>query len=394
VSIGSASDVRALYVHVPFCERKCEYCDFMSVAGKRAEREYSGALQGEIRMLGERCPGITLDTVFFGGGTPSFIDPELLAGILREVRSAFRVDRNAEVTLEANPSSTDRGRAAAWLEAGFNRVSIGVQSLEADALRFLGRVHDARRALSAIGEVRDAGFSAVNCDLIYAVPRLGDARWRRTLQRVIAAAPDHVSCYELTVEAGTPLHVSVARGAVTPVAGWRALRQHRIAVDELAAAGYAQYEVSNFARRDARCRHNLVYWTGGHYLAAGVAAHGHLPASVALTAGVVDHTADAASVRYWHGRGIAAYIAAIDAGDLPVHGVELITAATRERERLILGLRLRDGVSIDDARARSAAELLMDRGLLEAAGTRVRTTARGEAVLNQVALMLTEDLAA
>ena len=142
------------------------------------------------------------------------------------------------------------------------------------------------------------------------MPHLGDARWRRTLQRVVAAAPDHVSCYELTVEPGTPLHVAVARGAVTPVAGSRALRQHRIAIDELDAAGYPQYEVSNFSHPGAECRHNLVYWSNGYYLAAGVGAHGHLPAAAA-PALALDADASAVAIRFWHGRGITAYVSAV-----------------------------------------------------------------------------------
>ena len=152
-----------------------------------------------------------------------------------------------------------------------------MQSLEADALRFLGRVHDADRALAAVGEVRAAGFTSINCDLIYAVPGLGDTRWRRTLERVIAAGPTHVSCYELTVEPGTPLHTRCGAGLVTPVDGARSIRQHRIAVEVLEAAGYEQYEVSNFATPGEACRHNLVYWHNGYYLAAGVGAHGHVP---------------------------------------------------------------------------------------------------------------------
>ena len=391
---AAVPEVRALYVHIPFCERKCEYCDFASMAGKRAEHEYVAALRAEIRMLGQRFPGVTLDTVFFGGGTPSFIEPALLAGVLDEVRSAFVIAAGAEVTLEANPSSTSRERAETWLGAGFNRVSVGVQSLEADTLRFLGRVHDARRALDAISELRDAGFGSVNCDLIYAIPGLGDTRWRRTLQRVVAAAPDHVSCYELTVELGTPLHVAVARGTVAPVAGSRALRQHRVAIDELAAAGYAQYEVSNFARPGAQCRHNLVYWTNSYYLAAGVGAHGHVPA-VAASAFAIKGGGPAVAIRYWHSRGITAYIRAVAANRLPVQDMELISAAAHEYERLMLGLRLRDGVSITEPRVRRVADVLLRRGLLEVApGSRLRTTARGEAVLNQVALLLTDELAA
>src|SRR5579872_6121253 len=277
--MAGRSDVRSLYVHIPFCERKCEYCDFTSVAGTTGSEAYMDSLSTEIRRLGERLGPLTLDTVFIGGGTPSLVDPTSLATLVATVRSTFDVAGDAEFTMEANPSSITEQRAGVWRQAGVNRISIGVQSLEADALTFLGRVHDAERAIAAVGEVRTAGFTSINCDLIYAVPGLGDTRWRRTLGRVIEAGPTHVSCYELTVEPGTPLHTSVRRGLVTPVDAARSIRQHRIAVAVLEAAGYEQYEVSNFAIPGEACRHNLVYWHNGYYIAAGVGAHGHVPAA-------------------------------------------------------------------------------------------------------------------
>jgi oxygen-independent coproporphyrinogen III oxidase len=385
-------DVRSLYLHIPFCERKCEYCDFTSVAGATGSVAYMNALVAEVRHLGECLGRLTLDTVFIGGGTPSLVEPELLAGLVATVRATFSVAAGAEVTMEANPSSITAGRARVWKAAGVNRISIGVQSLEADALRFLGRVHDADRALAAVAEVREAGFTSINCDLIYAVPGLGDTRWRRTLERVVAAGPTHVSCYELTVEPGTPLHTRVRRGQVTPVEGARAMRQHRIAVDVLGGAGYDQYEVSNFAVAGEECRHNLVYWHNGYYAAAGVGAHGHLPAAAAAAIGL-DVEAGAVSVRHWHGRGIAAYGRAVRAGELPITGSEPVGPGMREQERVMLGLRLREGVRLDPSRL-DEARSLQGLGLLAVEGDRVRATEGGEALLNQVTLRLVGDRAA
>lgn len=389
---AACDDVRSLYLHIPFCERKCEYCDFTSVAGATGSGAYMDALGAEVRRLGDRLGTLSLDTVFIGGGTPSLVEPELLAGLVATVRSTFAVGAGAEVTMEANPSSISADRARVWRAAGVNRISIGVQSLEADALRFLGRVHDADRAVAAVAEVREAGFESINCDLIYAVPGLGDTRWRRTLERVVAAGPTHISCYELTVEPGTPLHTRVRRGLVTPVAGVRAMRQHRIAVELLGGAGYEQYEVSNFALPGEECRHNLVYWHNGYYAAAGVGAHGHLPAAAAAAIGLEVETG-AVSVRHWHGRGIAAYGRAIRAGESPLAGSEPVGPGMREQERVMLGLRLREGVrlgasSLDEARS------LEGLGLLAIEGDRVRATARGEALLNQVTLRLVGDRAA
>jgi oxygen-independent coproporphyrinogen III oxidase len=385
-------EVRSLYLHIPFCERKCEYCDFTSVAGATGSAAYMNALATEVRSLGERVGRLSLDTVFIGGGTPSLVDPTLLAELVDTVRSTFSLADGAEVTMEANPSSTNLDRARVWRQAGVNRISIGVQSLEADALRFLGRVHDADRALAAVEEVRAAGFTSINCDLIYAVPGLGDARWRRTLDRVAAAGSTHISAYELTVEAGTPLHTRVRRGLVTPVDGTRSIRQHRIAVETLEGAGYEQYEVSNFATHGEACRHNLVYWHNGYYLAAGVGAHGHVPVAAAAALGLASEP-DTVSVRYWHGRGIAAYGRAIRTGGLGVTGSEPVGSVMREQERLMLGLRLREGVRIDGARIPEALSL-QGLGLLVVEGDRVRATVRGEAVLNQVTLRLVGDQAA
>jgi putative oxygen-independent coproporphyrinogen III oxidase len=344
------------------------------------------ALTTEVRRLGEQLGPLSLDTVFIGGGTPSLVEPELLAALIGTVRSTFSVAAGAEVTMEANPSSTSTERAHVWRGAGINRISIGVQSLEADALRFLGRVHDADRALAAVSEVRAAGFDSINCDLIYAVPGLGDTRWRRTLEQVVEAAPTHISCYELTVEPGTPLHTRVRRGLVTPVDGGRSIRQHRVAVELLEGAGYGQYEVSNFALPGHQSQHNLVYWRNGYYAAGGVGAHGHLPVAAAAALGL-EVEPGAVSVRYWHGRGIAAYGRAVRSGTLGVTGLEMVGPGLREQERLMLGLRLREGVRIDASRVEEARSL-EELGLLAVEGDLVRATTRGEAVLNQVTLRL------
>ena len=381
---SAAGRVASLYLHVPFCERRCEYCDFVSLAGREREAAYVAALRGEIRALAARFGPLELHTVFVGGGTPSFVDPGRLAGVLDEVRAGFVLAPGAEVTLEANPSSTTEARAAAWLEAGFNRVSIGIQSLQPDILAFLGRVHDRERAVAAVAEVRRAGFSRISCDLIYAVPGLDDARWRATLDEVAALGTGHVSAYELTVEPGTPLHASVRRGERPAVDPEAALRHHAIAIRTLAGAGLDQYEVSNFARPGEECRHNLVYWRRGHYLAAGLGAHGHLPAALAGAAGFAAPS-EAASLRYWHGRSLPAYLAACGdpSAGLPVAGWEAVGDAEAEAERVLLGLRLTEGLPVDAAWT-ARADPLVDAGLLWRRAGRIGTTARGQEVLDEV----------
>ncbi|HYA00214.1 MAG TPA: radical SAM family heme chaperone HemW [Candidatus Binatia bacterium] len=372
---------RSLYLHIPFCERRCEYCDFVSMPGRDGEAEYLERLRCEIRQLATRVGRLELDTVFVGGGTPSFVDPHRLGEVLDEVRAGFDLAADCEVTLEANPSSTTRARAREWLEAGFNRVSLGIQSLEPDILAFLGRVHDPSRAIAAVGEVRRAGFRRVSCDLIYAVPGLDDARWRSTLEGVVRLGPGHVSAYELTVEAGTPLHARVRRGASPAVDPEAALRQHRIAVEVLGSAGLRQYEVSNFAVPGEECRHNVGYWRRGHYLAAGLGAHAHLPVGLAPALGF-EAPAGAVSVRAWHGRSLPGYLR-VGGDRLAFAGWEPVDASQAEAERVMLGLRLSDGVTLAGSRLVRAAPLVRSELLWNAAG-RFGATERGQEVLDEL----------
>ena len=394
-SAEAAAGVRSLYIHVPFCERRCEYCDFASVAGLAGHEEYVAALRVEIGAVAERLPGVELDTVFVGGGTPSLLPPDLLAGILDEVRDGFRLAPGAEVTMEANPSSTDSRRARSWREAGVNRVSLGIQSLHPPALRFLGRVHDAARALAAVEELRSAGIERISTDLIYAVPGLDDDAWSDTLDRVLALGCDHLSAYELTVEPGTPLHRSVARGAVTPVGAEPALRQQRICLDRCAQAGLLRYEISNHARPGQECRHNLAYWANAWYLACGVGAHGHLPPAAAAALGMTPEGATiAAGIRYWHERHPAAYVRSVSARPAaPVAGMEAVSAADTESERVMVGLRrTAEGVALRGPGALAEARALAGEGMLEfdEAMARVRATERGAEVLDALVLRLVE----
>ncbi len=294
--------------------------------------------------------------------------------------------------MEANPSSITTGRALVWKAAGVNRVSIGVQSLEADTLRFLGRVHDADRALAAMAEVRDAGFTSINCDLIYAVPGLGDARWRRTLERVVAAGPTHISCYELTVEPGTPLHTQVRRGMVRPVDGVRSMRQHRIAVELLERAGYCAVRGEQLRARgrgvppQPRVLAQRVL-RGGRRRCARSPAGGCGGDDRARRRG----RRRLGALLAWAGnRGVRS---GDRRGRIPVAGSEPVGIEMREQERVMLGLRLREGVRIA-ASSLEEARALEGLGLIAIDGDRVRATARGEAVLNQVTLRLVGDQAA
>jgi len=382
---------RALYLHVPFCERLCPYCDFaVHLGGAGLHPRYVDAMALELDTLAETGAdpaGAPLTTVFIGGGTPSLLAPELLERLLERVRAGFGIAPGAEVTIEANPSGITSEAAVRWLAAGVTRVSLGVQSLDDDVLRQLGRSHDAATAVAAVERLRQAGVRHLSCDLIYAVPGRPAATFARSLERLLTLNPEHVSCYELTVETGTRLHRQVVRGLVRPPAAAAALRQHWWAVDRLEAAGLAQYEVSNFARPREQSRHNRVYWRGGTYWGVGAGAHGHLAVPLARRLGM-PVAPGAAAVRCWNQRSTPRYLAQVEREGQGRAGWEGVQAEQRRLERWLLGLRRREGVRLSTVHARAEAPQLAAAQLVTLDRERVRVTRRGAEVLDQIALRL------
>lgn len=375
----------SLYIHVPFCTVKCAYCDFNSYAAlEHLTGDWLGALLRELELWSERAANRRIETVFIGGGTPSLLEGEQIARLLDAARRCCDIADDAEITLEANPESVSETRMRDYRAAGVNRVSMGVQSLDADELRFLDRLHSAERAEQALSEIRSAGFDNVNLDLIYGLPKQRFETWRTTLERVAAWRPEHLSCYALTVEDGTPLAARVAAGAVVEadpdvvaeISTWTAAR--------LAEAGYEHYETSNYALPGRECRHNLNYWRCGDYIGVGPGAHGCFDGR-----------------RYSVVRRPAAYIRALatqTAGPegLPSPAIEEVEAVT-DRDAVIdaltLGLRLREGVDESRLRERhpdafaAAAPAIgwaLGASLLERRGGRLRLTPRGQAVANEV----------
>ena len=267
----------ALYDHIPFCETKCPYCDFNTYAGIEALMpSYVGALANEIAGWGKALERPPLRSVFFGGGTPSYLPTRDLTRLMRAVRAAFDLPRSAEVTLEANPGDTVRERLASIRRAGFNRVSIGVQSLDDEELRLLGRRHSAEQAKAGVMAAREAGFDNLNIDLIFGLPGQLVASWEHTLEEALALAPDHVSAYALTLEEGTPMAADVAAGRLREPDPDVGAEMYRLAQEVLADAGYVQYEVSNWAKPGRASVHNLAYWQGKPYLGVGPGAHSYL----------------------------------------------------------------------------------------------------------------------
>ncbi|MGH2603356.1 MAG: radical SAM family heme chaperone HemW, partial [Dehalococcoidia bacterium] len=274
---GSAQSLMSLYLHIPFCDHKCSYCDFNSYAGlDRLMPAFTEALVRELRLWAPRLRGRRVPTVFFGGGTPSLTPLPDLARITQTIRAEYRLDPEAEISLEANPGTVDLAYLRGLREIGINRLSIGVQSLDDGELRMLDRIHDAGTAIEAYEAARAAGFDNVNLDLIFGVAGQTLAGWERTLRRAIALAPEHLSLYALTIEEGTALAAQIARGiAPEPDADLQAAMYERTQ-DLMAAAGYEHYEISNWCRPGFACRHNLVYWQDGEWLGLGPGAHSHL----------------------------------------------------------------------------------------------------------------------
>jgi len=316
-----------LYVHVPFCQRRCSYCDFSIAVRKRIPvREYVDVLLKEAGNIGEA----ELETIYFGGGTPSLLPAEAISTLLHELTSPRRTPHPArEVTLEANPEDVTPNNAKAWRSAGVNRVSLGAQSFDDNVLKWMHRSHDAARIGAAVHALRGAGIENISLDLIFALPDELQRDWERDLDMALALRPTHLSLYGLTIEPRTPLDRWISRGATHAPDEERYAEEYLLAHRRLSAAGFVFYEVSNAARDGFRSQHNSAYWSGKAYVGLGPAAHSF------------DGT-----TRRWNLRAWEAYRRAIAAGQSPVESEERLTEEQRELERVYLALRTDEGLSI------------------------------------------------
>lgn len=376
-----ASNVlRAVYVHVPFCRAKCAYCDFNSYAGKDGLHEaYAGALCQEAERFWRDRPtaaeGIT--SVYIGGGTPTVLSADRLGRILSASAPAQLRAAECEVTVEANPGTVDAESLRTLRRLGFNRLSLGVQSLDDHTLKLLGRVHDAAEARRALILARAAGFENVNLDFIYGLPRQSLASWRRTLREALRLDPEHLSLYALSVEPGTPLHDWVERGEIELPGEDQVADMYSLAEESLRDSGYEHYEISNWARPGRECRHNLVYWANEPYVGFGVGAHSYVDGR--RRGNVADP---------------AEYIRRVTEGLEVVESDEAIGPDLEMAETLFLGLRRGAGVSHSEFRRRFGCELagrygptiaeLVRAGLLSADAAGIRLTPRGRLLGNEV----------
>ena len=380
-----------LYVHVPFCATRCGYCDFNTYTAAElgtgpatvSPASYADLAIAELRFA-RRVLGaadVRVSTVFFGGGTPTLLPPAALGRILRAAGAEFGLAPGAEVTTEANPESVDQASLDELRDQGVTRISFGMQSAVPAVLAVLDRVHRPGRPAQCAAWARQAGFEHVSLDLIYGTPGESGLDWRRSLDAAVAAGPDHVSAYALTVEAGTRLAARVRRGELAAPDD-DVLADRYLAADEvLGAAGYRWYEISNWATSaSSRCAHNLLYWTGGDWWGIGPGAHSHV-----------------GGTRWWNVRHPAAYAARIAAGTSPGHAREILTADERQLERVMLLIRLAEGcpAGVLGPAGRANAESVVADGLAEAgalAGGRIVLTRRGRLLADAVTQKLTEPL--
>jgi putative oxygen-independent coproporphyrinogen III oxidase len=371
-----------VYVHVPFCTVRCGYCDFntytvadlgtASGAPGASRATYAAAAVEEVRLarrvLGDRAAPV--QTVFLGGGTPTLLSPADLGSLLGAIDDELGLAPGAEVTTEANPDSVSKGDLVALREAGFTRISFGMQSAVPHVLRVLDRTHDPARVPDVVAWARAAGFEQVSLDLIYGTPGESLADWELTLDAALACGPDHVSAYSLIVEDGTALARRVRRGELPMPDEDDLADKYAVADQRLEAAGLGWYEVSNWAVDEAaRCRHNLLYWTGADWWGVGPGAHSHV-----------------GGVRWWNVRHPAAYAERIAAGLSPAHGRELLDAETRRVERVLLELRLRDGLPLDvlDDAGRAAVPVPVAGGLAVVENDRLVLTDSGRLLADGV----------
>jgi oxygen-independent coproporphyrinogen-3 oxidase len=374
-----------VYVHVPFCRTRCGYCDFNTytateLGGGASQAAYPDLVHREIDLAAKVLPqGKTnVSTVFFGGGTPTLLKPAELGGILRKLDDAFGLAEDAEVTVEANPETVDAAALEQLRGQGVSRISFGMQSSEARVLRVLDRQHEPGRPQRCARWAREAGFEHVSLDLIYGTPGETDDDWRRSLEAAIAAGPDHISAYALIVEEGTRLAARVRRGELRPPDDDVLADRYLIADDMLSAAGLSWYEISNWAAGEAaRCRHNMLYWTGGDWWGFGPGAHSHV-----------------GGTRWWNVRHPSAYASRLAEGRSPAQAREVLTAAMRRMEEIMLRVRLAEGAPLSLLRgaARDYSERAVAAALLDSAafaGGRLALTRQGRLLADAVIRDLT-----
>lgn len=378
-----------LYIHIPFCVKKCPYCDFYSITDRSLYPAFMDALISEMRMT--RDPSLTFDTLYMGGGTPSVLDAKIIGKIIETACQSYEILPHAEITLEVNPGTVSLKQFEGYRCAGVNRINIGVQSFDSVNLHFLGRIHSGRNARVAITRAKKAGFENMGLDLIYGMPNQTKKSWLRDLKLAIESEPRHLSCYMLSFEPGTPLYRDLQEDRLKPLAESQVCELFETTLEFLSDHGYIQYEISNFAREtidksgfknsEVNCsKHNVKYWTFLPYIGLGPSAHSFLEPK-----------------RYWNCADVEKYIQDLDAEKLPLAGEERLSMEQLMIEAIYLGLRQTKGILIDvfdkkfgvnfKAIFEEIINRLEERGLIALSQNRCALTSRGMLYLDSIAAM-------
>lgn len=368
-----------LYIHIPFCLRKCGYCDFYSITRLSRREAFVQALLREMELIAPHYRHLEFDTIFIGGGTPTVLTQEQLQQIREKLYQQFRIASAVEFTMEANPGTVSFSLLSALHSMGVNRLSLGAQSFFEEDLRFLERIHTVEEIYSGFQQARRAGFDNINLDLITAFPGLTPERFHATLEYTLELAPEHISCYTLIFEPGTPFYRRLRAGEMQAMDQETEAQFYQLTNQVLGEAGYRAYEISNFARESRwQCQHNLKYWRHQPYLGLGPSAHSFV-----------------GNRRWWNVRSLRQYIKRLNAGELPVANGENLSEHTRKFEYIFLHLRLREGISLTDYSRRfgthflqefaSALEPLRTSRFLEVTDERVRLTERGWLLADEIA---------
>jgi len=370
----TASRDLGLYIHIPFCRQRCHFCAFyLEIARTERMDSFRSALAHEMDLYRRQNPlrSRPLHSIYFGGGTPTAMPPGHLLALLDLVRATWLISPGAEITVEAHPSTVTAEALKALADAGFTRISFGVESMNDKDFALIGRPGRVQDAETAVEAARAAGFTNINLDVMYGLPEQSLNDWIRTLRSLLALAPSHVSCYALTVEEGSRLSQDIARRLVSKPDEELQVDMESVAEAMLSAAGFVRYEISNYARPGATCRHNLLYWTDQNYLGLGPSAQSYVD-----------------GVRFGNIADLTGYVDRLKESRLPITEHTVLSAPDREADALVFGLRLLRGVplnAIQSPERRQKVQELVGKGLLESDTTRVRLTALGRRYADSVA---------
>lgn len=376
--------VASLYLHIPFCEKKCIYCDFYSIENHSSMNDFLAALHCEIALHAAYGSEETFETIFFGGGTPSLLEPVQLESILDHLHKTFHVTRDAEITVETNPGTVTHEKLASYRNLGVNRLSIGIQSFHEDELKFLGRIHDSLQAVQCVELARQVGFDNLSVDLIFSLPGQTIARWEENLRRALSLEPEHISAYSLIVEDNTPLARMVRSKLVSTNPIETEAELYEITMATMEANGFEHYEVSNYAKPGYRSKHNYNYWCHKKYLGFGPSAHSFWKDGCT-------------NRRWWNIANISTYCERLRENRLPVASSEEITTKELANERIFLGLRS-DGLNLDQLKSDFGVELpahqhgiiqhLVGENIATLENHRLRLTSKGFLLCDEVSEQL------